>query len=175
MNATSEGGTCARLGAVPALHTKHGREGRPGSGCRGVRTGRYQGRRSMRLCCPPNRGCNSPQHDQPCVLELCREARDEEPEAALAVSRWDHLRAALTGGCGNQEARFRRGAYERARTDALRALLMRAVAPAASLREQRAARRRSSFAIERRPTTRLDVLMRQYAARRLSELPPARR
>ena len=100
------------------------------------------------------------------MLELCREAREEEPEAALAVSRWDDFRAALEGGCGNREARFRRRAYERARTDALCALLMQAFAQAASLRGRRAARLRSGFPFERRPATRLDVLMRQYTARR---------
>src|SRR5213078_4841431 len=45
-------------------------------------------RRLMRLCCPPGRGCDSLKRDEPCILELCREAASEEPEAALAVARW---------------------------------------------------------------------------------------
>jgi hypothetical protein len=80
----------------------------------------------MGLCCPPGIGCNAPGKQEPCVLELCREAASERREAALAVARWDDFQQVSGGGRSKQEQRFRRRAYERARDDALGMLLMRA-------------------------------------------------
>src|SRR2546430_17741727 len=81
----------------------------------------------MRRCCPPGRGCNAAERGEPepCVLELCRAAR-EEPEAALAVLRWDEWQQAPRRAMGRAERRFRRRAYERARENAPPLLLMRA-------------------------------------------------
>jgi len=120
----------------------------------------------MRLdlqCCPPNRGCNSPERNQPCVLELCRQASGEEPEIALAVTRWNDLREALERGCGNREARFRRRTFERARSDALWALLMHAPAQAPKRGGRRRRGMRSDLSRARRSATRRDVLLRQNA------------
>jgi hypothetical protein len=77
----------------------------------------------MALCCPPRHGCNCPERDEPCILELCRQAMDEE-RAALAVRRWETLQG--TPSRTRDERRFRARAYERARDRALPVLLMRA-------------------------------------------------
>jgi len=80
----------------------------------------------MPICCPPGRGCNSSQRDEPCVLQLCRDVAGEEPQAAQAVARWDAFREASRARVGKRERRFRRRTYERSRDDALGTLLMRA-------------------------------------------------
>src|SRR5205085_11354154 len=87
----------------------------------------------MPRCCPPGRGCNAPQRDEPCVLELCRAAR-EEPEAALAAQRWEEWQRARRRAGARGERRFRRRAYERARENALAVLLARAHAARAAPR-----------------------------------------
>jgi len=117
----------------------------------------------MPPCCPPNRGCNSPERDQPCVLELCRAASGEEPEIALAVARWNDLREALERGCGNREARFRRRTFERARSDALWALLMQAPAQAPKRGGRRRRRMRSGLSRGQPFAPRQDVLPRRNA------------
>jgi hypothetical protein len=77
----------------------------------------------MAECCPPGRGCNSPRGDEPCVLTLCS-ADKQEPDAALALARWEELqRVAEQEHSG--ERRFRRRAFERARDRALQSLAMR--------------------------------------------------
>jgi hypothetical protein len=112
----------------------------------------------VKSCCPPGRGCNSPAKDEPCLLELCREALAGEPKAALAVARWDEWeRASSRASSGRGERRFRRRAYERARDDALAPLLIRAQAAArAARRDARASRSRSRSA-RGRPATRVGV------------------
>jgi hypothetical protein len=57
-----------------------------------------------------------------CVLTLFS-AGKQEPEAALALARWDELQHA--GQHEKRERRFRRRAFERARDCALQALAMR--------------------------------------------------
>jgi hypothetical protein len=57
------------------------------------------------------------------VLELCRRAAVEQPEAAAALARWNAWR--LARDRGKRERRFRRRAYTRARERAVGALLMR--------------------------------------------------
>ena len=115
----------------------------------------------MRRCCPPGRGCNAAERAEPCLLELCRAAR-EEPEAALAVLRWDEWQQARRPTTGRAERRFRRRAYERARENALALLLMRAQAlrgnPARAARVTR--RRRPGAAAATHATLR--VLLRRY-------------
>lgn len=76
----------------------------------------------MAECCPPGRGCNSPKGDEPCALELCS-IEKHEPDAALALSRWEELQRIASDR--HSQRRFRRRAYERARDRALRALAMR--------------------------------------------------
>jgi len=73
----------------------------------------------MRLCCPRNRGCNSHEGGQPCVLTIFREAARTSEEARLAVDRWEALEAVEREGARAGERRFRRRAYERAREQAL--------------------------------------------------------
>jgi hypothetical protein len=55
---------------------------------------------------------------------LCREAAQDERDAALAVARWGALEAAAEENCGDGERRFRRRAFERARDRALITLAM---------------------------------------------------
>jgi hypothetical protein len=125
----------------------------------------------MSLCCPPGRGCNCSEREEPCVLELCRQAIDD-PHAALVVERWNELRHTRSASRG--ERRFRRRAYERARDRALPVLLMRSErrprAPAARRRSRAAAREPAQLTAERGPMTRVEALLRHYrnAARRWS-------
>jgi hypothetical protein len=77
------------------------------------------------LCCPPGRGCNALERDQPCVLDLCRATATGLRESALALDRWKELELARARGAGKRERRFRSRTYERAREDALRAVAMR--------------------------------------------------
>src|SRR5437763_13303492 len=120
----------------------------------------------MPLCCPPGRGCNAPDRREPCVLELCRAAR-EEPEAALAAQRWEEWQGLRGHAGGRGERRFRRRVYERARENALAVLLMRAQAAreAPRHRPQSSARVRRGTPVSGPPTTRLRVLLRQYRER----------
>lgn len=76
----------------------------------------------MRECCPPGRGCNSPRGDEACVLTLCS-AGEQEPDAALALARWEELQQVAEQD--RRQRRFRRRAFERARDRALQALAMR--------------------------------------------------
>jgi len=78
----------------------------------------------MALCCPQGRGCNAPESGQPCLLDLYRRAAAALPEASLALDRWEEWQTARERGCRRSEWRFRMRAYERARADALCALLM---------------------------------------------------
>jgi hypothetical protein len=78
----------------------------------------------MAWCCPPGRGCNSAEHEEPCALELLREAAGEDPKARLALERWEDL--ARVRDERKAARRFRRRAYARARERALIALAMRA-------------------------------------------------
>jgi hypothetical protein len=77
----------------------------------------------MRSCCPPGRGCNAPDGDEPCALTLCSMVADEESEAALALERWDELQDG-SGDEARAERRFRRRAFERTRDRALQAVAM---------------------------------------------------
>src|SRR2546423_5571934 len=115
----------------------------------------------MRRCCPPGRGCNATERGEPCVLALCR-AAGEEPEAALAVLRWDEWQQARRRAMGRAERRFRRRAYERSRENALAVLLMRAQALRGNPgRAPRITRRRRPGAAAATHAT-LRVLLRQY-------------
>lgn len=76
----------------------------------------------MAECCPPGRGCNSPNGDEACALTLCSVDK-QEPDAALALARWEELQR--TAAEDRRERRFRRRAFERARDRALQALAMR--------------------------------------------------
>jgi hypothetical protein len=76
----------------------------------------------MAECCPPGRGCNSPNGDEVCALTLCGVDK-HEPDAALALARWEELQH--TAAQERRERRFRRRAFERARDRALQALAMR--------------------------------------------------
>jgi len=83
------------------------------------------------------------------------------PEAALALARWEDWQRAREQGCRRSEWRFRKRAYERARAQALCALLMYAHAT-----PRRGARRRgrssdAAGAAERRATTRLGAPLSQ--------------
>src|SRR2546421_703844 len=71
--------------------------------------------RNMAQCCPQARGCNAPEHSEPCLLDLCRRAAREVPEAALALARWEDWQRAREHGGRRSEWRFRKRAYERAR------------------------------------------------------------
>jgi hypothetical protein len=76
----------------------------------------------MAECCPPGRGCNSPRGDEACVLTLCSVDK-QEPDAALALARWEELQQVAERD--RSERRFRRRAFERSRDRALQALAMR--------------------------------------------------
>ena len=76
----------------------------------------------MADCCPPGRGCNSPRGEEACVLTLCSVDK-QEPDAALALARWEELQRVDVHD--RTQRRFRRRAFERARDRALRALAMR--------------------------------------------------
>jgi len=78
----------------------------------------------MALCCPPGHGCNAPGGGEPCALVLCREAAQNEQDAALAVARWEAFEAISGQDSGDGKRRFRRRAFERARDKALIALAM---------------------------------------------------
>lgn len=79
----------------------------------------------MLACCPASRGCNAVGADQACALELCAATAAEVAEAAVAVSRWRTFQKACEHRRNENERRFRRRAYERARDDALIALVLR--------------------------------------------------
>jgi hypothetical protein len=121
----------------------------------------------MAFCCPPGRGCNCSEREEPCILELCRQAADDEL-AAIAVRRWEVLQG--TPGHNRHERRFRARAYERARDRALAALLMHAQLMSPSGRSRRPARtaqsERPRSAPNARQMTRLDVLLGPYRGRR---------
>lgn len=76
----------------------------------------------MAECCPPGHGCNAPEGDEACVLTLCS-ADKQEPDAALALARWEELQRVAEAD--RSERRFRRRAFERARDRALQAIAMR--------------------------------------------------
>lgn len=104
----------------------------------------------MQACCPPGHGCNS-NGSEPCVLALCREMAGVEPQAALALGRWEEWRRVCEQrGAGRREKRFRRRAYERSRDAALVAVLMR-----------RARLARSPARGRRRSTARHGAVLRQ--------------
>jgi hypothetical protein len=73
----------------------------------------------MRWCCPPGHGCNSPDGSEPCALEVFRAASADDPDARLALERWDALQRACEHRRNDNERRFRRRAFERARDQAL--------------------------------------------------------
>src|SRR2546421_10569286 len=118
--------------------------------------------RAMVPCCPPGRGCNCSQRDEPCILELCRRAPDEEL-AANAVRRWEVLQA--TPGHNRRERRFRARVYERARDRALVVLLMREQRLTAAGGRWRAARTRPGELPRPQPITRLDVMVAHHRRR----------
>jgi hypothetical protein len=103
----------------------------------------------MRPCCPPGHGCNAAGGAETCALELCRAAAAVQKDAALALKRWSALELARARGRGEQERRFRRRAFERARDRALIALSMQPsaggepAAPATWRARRRLARGRS--------------------------------
>jgi hypothetical protein len=78
-----------------------------------------------------------------------------EPQAALALGRWEEWRRVCERRGGRREKRFRRRAYERARDAAVVAVLMR--------RTQRAPAPLRAHEYPR-ATTRLGVLLRQQRA-----------
>jgi hypothetical protein len=79
----------------------------------------------MRVCCPQSGGCNAVDDDQPCVLERFAANAAEIEEAAVALSRWSIFQKACEHRRNDNERRFRRRAYERARDAALIALALR--------------------------------------------------
>lgn len=78
----------------------------------------------MAPCCPPSRGCNAPDGDQPCALRIFRAAAESIPEAGQALARWEVFQRAARDAPSKTERRFRRRAYERARDRALGAVAM---------------------------------------------------
>jgi len=115
------------------------------------------------MCCPEGRGCNAPERGEPCLLDLYRSAAAEVPEAGLALGRWEDWQSARERGCRRSEWRFRKRAYERARAEAMCALLMHTHAQARRGTRRRARRGREAggVATELGPTTRLGVPLRQ--------------
>ena len=115
------------------------------------------------MCCPQGRGCNAPERSEPCLLDLCRRAAREVREAALALARWEDWQRARERGCRRSEWRFRKRAYERARAEAMCALLMHAHMPDRRVARRRARRRPDAggTGAEQAPTTRLGTLLRQ--------------
>jgi hypothetical protein len=107
----------------------------------------------MAECCPAGRGCNAPDGAEPCALSLCRAAAADEPDAALAVARWQALEASPEG---DGERRFRRRAFERARDQALITLAMRPARTRAS-RRRAPLRRRQAGAVSNPPRRRASV------------------
>lgn len=81
----------------------------------------------MRACCPAAHGCNAPGGREACALDVCRAAAPQLSEAALALKRWDALRAAWERG-SERDRRFRRRAYQRARDSALIAIALQLAA-----------------------------------------------
>lgn len=79
----------------------------------------------MKYCCPPAQGCNDPNGADCCALTLCREAADDEDDAAVALERWSAWRESCSEHHPRGERRFRRRAFQRARDRALRRLAMR--------------------------------------------------
>ena len=78
----------------------------------------------MALCCPPGHGCNAPNGDEPCVLDLFRAHAREERAAAVVLERWSALGEACRHGAGGAERRFRQRSYERARDRTLGPMLL---------------------------------------------------
>jgi hypothetical protein len=79
----------------------------------------------MRYCCPPGHGCNAPDGDEPCALSLCGRAAAEDGAAATAVERWQEWQEACQPSHSDDERRFRRRAFQRARDQALISLALR--------------------------------------------------
>jgi hypothetical protein len=78
----------------------------------------------MQICCPAGRGCNAPDSDQRCALQLLERAAAQLPDAALALARWSALEECREGGGSASERRFRQRSYQRARDRALVALAL---------------------------------------------------
>jgi hypothetical protein len=76
-------------------------------------------------CCPVSHGCNAPGATEACALELFAAKAAEVVEAAEAISRWRIYQKACELRRNENERRFRRRAYERARDEALIALALR--------------------------------------------------
>jgi hypothetical protein len=97
-------------------------------------------------------------------LEFCRRAARDEPLAAEAVDRWEGwLRSSRTGS--KRERRFRRRVYERARDDAMVALLMHAQSTYRRASGRKDRRTGESLGPDPAPT-RLGVLLRQHVGQR---------
>ena len=92
----------------------------------------------MKWCCPRGYGCNAPNGDEPCALEVCRLITNWQSDASLALARWQEFECACERGCSESERRFRRRAFQRARDRALIAQAMRAL-PSAVCDQPRAA------------------------------------
>jgi len=122
----------------------------------------------MALCCPQGRGCNAPDSGEPCLLDLYRRAAAAVPEALLALGRWEEWQTARERGCRRSEWRFRKRAYERARREAMCALLMHAHTSARRGTPKRARRGgdAAGAAPEPQSGTRLGVVLRQSGAGR---------
>jgi hypothetical protein len=88
-----------------------------------------------------------------CALTLCSVDK-QEPDAALALARWEELQR--TAAEERRERRFRRRAFERARDRALQALAMR-------IRPSMLSRRRSLASVDS-PRRRRSRLARRAAA-----------
>lgn len=114
----------------------------------------------MRACCPQGRGCNAVSGDQPCALELFAAGAAEVAEAAVALSRWGIFQKACEHRRNDNERRFRRRAYERARDEALIALALRQTSSDdVTIRDRRPrsdgpAQRRQARPVGRRTATR---------------------
>jgi hypothetical protein len=79
----------------------------------------------MPPCCPPGRGCNSPNRDERCTLTLCQTAATQEAAAANALERWRAWQKACRGRTKGSERRFLRRSFQRSRDRALIVLAMR--------------------------------------------------
>jgi hypothetical protein len=99
----------------------------------------------MHWCCPEGHGCNAPKAGEPCALSVCQDAVTLDTDAAVAVARWQELRIACQADHNENERRFRRRAFARARDRALIGLALRALnlqdAPLAAVPAQRRKRR----------------------------------
>jgi len=79
---------------------------------------------NVHTCCPAGLGCNGPDPEAGCALELMTDVAEDLEQAARALARWELFVRVSERPPRDGERRFRRRAYARARDAALIAIAL---------------------------------------------------